>query len=322
MDLLLGNLPWFLLFLGVLLFVEAIYYLVRDWREGNSRAVHRRLRRLRAGADSSRSLRRLLRSPRGPASEAIGRALPALDRLVGRSGVTISLVQAVALMAGGGVVAFAAFHGPASLPVAAAAVPGLLIGVGGPLAFLALKARNRRRRFHEQLPEALNLMVRSLKAGHPISVTVGTVAQELGDPVGTEFGVVVDEMTYGLPLHEALDNMTRRIPVDDLKFVAVAIQIQHQVGGNLAGVLSNIEAVVRDRFLMVAKVRAVSAEGRMSAWVIGALPLLVWGALMVLRPDYYAEVGDDPLFRTLIMVAVALLGVGQAVIWRLVNFKF
>jgi tight adherence protein B len=137
---------------------------------------------------------------------------------------------------------------------------------------LTFKAQRRRRRLHEQLPDALNLIIRSLKAGHPVSVTVGTVAQEMSDPIGSEFGLAVDEMTYGLPLHEAFDNMARRVRVDDLNFVAVAIQIQHQVGGNLAGVLSNIEAVVRERFHMLAKVRAISAEGRMSGWVIGAMP--------------------------------------------------
>lgn len=320
MELILDNLPWFILFVGILLFVESAYYLIRDWRDGANGVVTRRMRLLRSGHDKGKSLRRLLRSPRDAVSVAIARAVPALDRLVAQSGMPVTVAHVAVLMIASSITATALFHG-LSIPAYAALGAGLLAGLGGPLAVMALKRHRRRRRFQEKLPEALNLIIRSLKAGHPVSVTIGTVAQEMGDPIGTEFGLAVDEMTYGLPLHEALDNMTRRVGVDDLKFVAVAIQIQHQVGGNLAGVLANIEAVVRDRFHMMAKVRAVSAEGRMSGWVIGALPLFVWAALMALRPDYYGAVEDDPLFKTLMIAAVSLLVIGQAVIWRLVNFR-
>ncbi len=321
MQIIFDNLPWILVFFGVLLFVESVYYLILDWRQSGTRTVNRRLRMLRASPRKQEALRRRLRSQQGPASRVFARVLPPVDRLVVRSGLSITVVQFALLVIAAQVLLAAGAYGLAHVPLIAALVLGGTIGFFVPLLTLRILAHRRTKRFAEQLPDALNLMVRSLQAGHPISVTMATVAREAADPIGTEFGLAVDEMTYGLSITEALENITRRVAVEDLDIAVAAIQIQHQVGGNLAEVLANIETVVRDRFRMFAKVRAVSAEGRMSGWVIGGVPVAVWSVLMLLKPGYYGAVADDPLFKVLIGVAIGLWVIGQFVIWRLVSFR-
>ena len=321
MQIILDNLPWFLMFLGVLLFVESAYYLILDWRQSGTRTVNRRLRMLRASPRKQQALRRRLRSQQDPVSRAFARVLPPVDRLVARSGLSITVPRFALLVVATQSLLAACAYGLAHLPLIAAVVFGGTLGFFVPLLTLRVLAHRRTKKFAEQLPDALNLMVRSLKAGHPISVTMSTVARESADPIGTEFGLAVDEMTYGLSISEAMENMARRVAVEDLDIVVAAVQIQHQVGGNLAEVLANIETVVRDRFRMFAKVRAVSAEGRMSGWMIGLVPVVVWAVLMLLKPGYYGAVSDDPLFKVLISVAIGLWVVGQFTIWRLVSFR-
>jgi tight adherence protein B len=141
------------------------------------------------------------------------------------------------------------------------------------------------------------------------------------DPIGSEFGIVVDEMTYGLDLPEALRNLANRVPHDDLQFLVVTIQIQYMVGGNLAEVLANLSMVIRDRYQMYAKIRAVTAEGRVSAIIIGVLPMVFAAVMMLINPGFFLKVHEDPLFWPLIGAGVCLMIMGQIVIYRMVNFK-
>ena len=163
--------------------------------------------------------------------------------------------------------------------------------------------------------------MRGLRAGHPVSAALTLVSKEMPDPIGSEFGLVVDEMTYGLDLSEALRNLAARVPQEDLRFLVVTIQIQYMVGGNLAEVLANLSKIIRDRYQLFAKIRAVTAEGRSSAVLIGCLPM-VFAALMVfLRPEFFAAVIDDPLFWPMVAGGVMLMVIGQIIIYKLVNFE-
>jgi tight adherence protein B len=172
-----------------------------------------------------------------------------------------------------------------------------------------------------QLPDAIDIVVRSLRAGHPVSTSISMVAREMRDPIATEFGLVVDEMTYGLNLDVALSNLARRVGLSDLRFLVVAVMIQTQVGGNLAEILSGLSRVIRERAKMRAKIRALSAEGRFSAGLLSILPFALAGVINLLTPTFYSAVSNDPVFWPILGFGCFLMVVGVLVMYRLVNFR-
>lgn len=307
-------------FIGVLLLVEAAYYLLRDWRLAPANAVNRRLRLL-ADSDRHTVLRRLRRDDQNPASRILKLVVPAAERLLIESGSASTLSRLASIMAAIAVWTFLPLHYVLLLPLAQSGLVAVALALALPLVSLIVKRRRRLRRFGEQLPDAIDVLVRSLRAGHPVSGAMGLVAEEMPDPVGTEFGLCVDEMTYGLSIESALANMAIRVPHSDLKFLAIAIQIQHSSGGDLAEILSNLATIIRDRFRMYAKIRAVSAEGRLAAKVIGLLPFLVAGALNLLAPSFFSAVASDPLFAPLIGVAVLLWLFGIVIFLKMVRIR-
>ena len=197
----------------------------------------------------------------------------------------------------------------------------MLAGVLAPIVYLNWLRTKRIKDFGEQLPDALDIMVRSLQAGHPISAAVSLVSKEMNDPIGTEFGIAVDEMTYGLDMREALYNMGRRIEIQDFQYVVVSINIQHETGGNLAEVLRNLSMVIRDRFRMFKKIRALSSEGRLSAVVLSFLPFAVGAIIFTGNPGFYLNVADDPLFLPMMGAALGLMLAGIFIMYRMVNFR-
>ena len=218
------------------------------------------------------------------------------------------------------------FVNSGTLPREPAAVAGLtllclMVGFLVPIVYLMSRKATRLRKFSEQLPDALDIMVRSLQAGHPISAAISLVCKEMEDPIGTEFGIAVDEMTYGLAIHEALENMGRRIEVQDFQYVVVSMNIQNETGGNLAEVLRNLSTVIRDRFRMFKKVRALSSEGRLSAVVLSFLPFAVGALIFVGNPGFYLSVIDDPLFLPIMGGALGLMLDGIFIMYRMVNFR-
>ena len=180
----------------------------------------------------------------------------------------------------------------------------------------------RRVKIGDQLPEALDVMVRSMRAGHPVSVAVGLVARELPDPIGSEFGMTADEMTFGLDLETALKNMSARVGQIDIPFVVVAVSIQTKTGGNLSEVLANLSRVIRERFKLRLRVKAMSAEGKMSAVALSLIPLVVFLAVNALAPSFYGDVKDEPIIVPVALLTLALWATGVITIYRLVNFKY
>ena len=232
----------------------------------------------------------------------------ALFRLIQQSGRDVSAEQ-IALWSIGiflVLVALSLALMPAKfLPLAlVAAIP---LSAGPPLAMLAMARSSRRRAFEEQLPDAIDLIVRSLRVGHPLSTALQVIARELPAPIGTEFAIACDEVTYGQGISAALANLTERVGVADLAFLSMAVQIQQDSGGNLAESLSKLSAVIRDRFRMFRKVKAITAEGRFSAWALSLFPLGIAGAITLIRPDYYSQVADYPYFPHLVVAALVML---------------
>ena len=183
--------------------------------------------------------------------------------------------------------------------------------------------RNRRHKlFGMQLPEALELITRGLKAGHPVPVAIAMVSREMPDPIGTEFGVVADEVTYGSDLVSALHALYDRVGHEDLPLFVTAVSIQTSSGGNLREILDGLSMTIRDRGKLRRKVRAISTEGRMSAYILTAVPALLFAGIMVLMPQFYPVSGTKPKTWYLLGGSVSWLMLGNAIMFKMSNFKF
>lgn len=189
------------------------------------------------------------------------------------------------------------------------------------LLYLRIKRSRRLARFGEQLPEVIDVVVRSLRAGHPLPVSLALVAREMPEPAGPEFALVVDEMNYGRSVAESLENLHQRIGHPELAFVVASISIAHQTGGNLGEILSRLSRMMRERFRLSRRVRALTAEGRFSGYALSVMPVALFGAIHLVSAAYYAEFWQSPVSGTITGIAVGLLVVGNLVIYRLVNFR-
>jgi tight adherence protein B len=200
-------------------------------------------------------------------------------------------------------------------------VLSVLIGATAVLLYLR-RARNRRiARFSEQLPDALDVVVRGVKIGHPFSTAISLVAKEMRDPIGTEFGMTADEITFGLDVNTAMENLARRVGQEDLLFFMTAINIQSKTGGNLGEILERLSRLIRQRSKIRLKIRALTAEGRMSSYFLSAVPFLVFAAINILTPSFYGEVKNHPATVPVFILAAALLTIGNLIIRKMVNFR-
>ena len=198
-----------------------------------------------------------------------------------------------------------------------------LVAAVGIMLFVLYRLRSRRIfNFAEQLPDAVDVITRGVRAGLPFSGAIGLVAREMPDPVGTEFGMLADEIAFGLDLRSALDNLYRRVGQEDLLFLTVAVSIQTQTGGNLGEILSRLSKLMRSRSKMRLKVNALSAEGRLSAIALTVLPFALFVIINFISPAYYSVVRGSPILEPAIYVGLFLLLVGNVVMYRMVHFKY
>ena len=196
-----------------------------------------------------------------------------------------------------------------------------LITGGLPLAWLLFKRKKRMALFNQQLPEALELLSRSLRSGHSLASGFGLVASELHDPIGKEFGRAFEEQNLGISLDEALEDMTVRVPNMDLRFFATAVMLQRQTGGDLAEILDKIGTLIRERFKLAGQIQALTGEGRLSGVVLLALPPVLFITMLYLNYDYAMVLFRDPDGRKLMAGALVAQLVGALVIRKIINIK-
>jgi tight adherence protein B len=282
--------------------------------------VNRRLKLLKDQPDREHILIEL-RKERGLTGSGDYRfGMVALNRLILQSGLTLGVGKLAMFVAIGTVLAFAAMliwrgnllHALLAAFFCATALPYLVLRI--------LRGR-RQKKFAAQFPDALDIIVRSLRAGHPVPIAISMVAREMADPVGSEFGIVSDEITYGADLETALRNLYFRIGQDDLPLFVTAVAIQGSTGGNLGEILENLSAVIRQRFKMRRKIRALAAEGRASALILSSLPIAMFGVINLVAPDFYASVWHIDLTHKALMVAGSWMAVGNFIMYRMVNFR-
>jgi len=182
-----------------------------------------------------------------------------------------------------------------------------------PIIFLVGKRNSRMDKFEEQLPEALDVIVRALKAGYPFSQTLKLVSNEMDDPIASEFYLASAELNYGYDTRIALLNLLDRMPSVNMMAVVTSVSIQNETGGNLAEVLTNISAVIRGRFRLRRKVKTLSAEGRLSAWVLILIPFVLIAALQLTNPTYFPMIFEDPLGKKIIIFTLIMMFLG--ILW-------
>ena len=196
-----------------------------------------------------------------------------------------------------------------------------VIGAVLPIMLLQFKATATRKKMEEQFPVALDVFVRGLRAGHPIAAALDLLTIEMPDPIGSQFGLVVDEVTYGAELRDALQAMADRWDLDDMRMFVVSLSVQSETGGNLAEILENLSKVIRERHSMMLKVRALSSEGRMTAIMLTILPVGTFSFLFVASPKFYLDVADDPAFVPGVVTLVVMYCIGFYIIRRMVDLK-
>jgi tight adherence protein B len=312
-------LVWLFVALAAGLTVEAVYLSCFSAASYRSR-INRRLAISKNRTDRESVLVELRRE-RGLTGEGDYRlGLTALNRLILQSGLTLGLTRLFVIIAFASLFAFGATmvfrH---SLVEAAAAA--LFCATALPYLVLKLLRSRRQKKFGAQFPDALDIIVRSLRAGHPVPIAISMVGREMPDPIGSEFGVVSDEITYGADLETAMRNLYARLGSDDLPLFVTAVAIQGSTGGNLGEILENLSGVIRQRFKMRRKIRALAAEGRASAMILSALPIGMFVVIQFIAPDFYASVWNEHLTKVLLFGAAAWMLVGNMVMFKMVNFK-
>lgn len=238
---------------------------------------------------------------------------------IGQSGMKIKpgkLFLLTAIVAvGAGVAAHYSYHNPIVTAVAAT------VGVFLPIGVVAFRRRQRLRNFEKNFPEAIDLLGRAIRAGHAISTGMEMISKELPEPVSGEFRVVFEEQNFGLPLKDAMLNLAERVPLIDVRFFVSALLIQKETGGNLAEILDTLARVIRERFKIYGEVRTRTAQGRLTAGILIALPPMMMLALGILNPPYIRVLFDDPVGPWTLGTAAFLQIVGTIMLWRIVNIE-
>jgi tight adherence protein B len=304
---------------SAVLFAEGAYLLFFSAASYRSR-VNRRLSLLNDTVDRQALLVQLRRERGLTMGGDFRLPIASLNRLIVQSGLSIGLSR-LGVLAG-----IAAAGTCGTILVTTGSFVEALLGTlasGLVLPYLALRVlrSGRQKKFAAQFPDAIDIIVRSLRAGHPVPIAVNMVAREMPDPTGSEFGLVADEITYGADLETAMRNLYARVGQDDLPLFVTAVAIQGSTGGNLGEILENLSAVIRQRFKMRRKVRALASEGRASALILSSLPILLFGAVQLVSPDFYGIVWKYDITKIVLGMAIGWMMVGNLTMYKMVNFR-
>ena len=285
------------IFVGVLLLVEGIYLTGFGKSISLNNRVNRRLEMLdKAGGNREETLEKLRKEM---TQHLKARNIPLysiLSSKAQKAAIAFSPKQLIMLMIAVSIFAFVGLTFTTGTETVVRAAISVAIGVGGVFVWISNKANTRMKLMEEQLPDAIELMVRSLRVGHPFSSAITIVSNEVADPLATEFGIIADESAYGRDVGEALKDMAERLDMQDLRFLAVAVTIQQQSGGNLAEILDGLAKVIRARFRLFRRVKAITAEAKWSGNFLSAFPLMALVGIQMVKPDYYDEAMLHPFF--------------------------
>ena len=305
--------------LSAILFGEGVYLLFFSAASYRNR-INRRLSLLNDTVDRQSILVELRRERGLTAGGDFRLPVVSFNRLIVQSGVSMGLSR-IGIFAGiAAVVTLAGL-----IVVRGSIVEGLLgalfSGLFLPYFTLRMLRGGRQKKFGAQFPDAIDVIVRSLRAGHPVPIAVNMVAREMPDPIGSEFGLVADEITYGADLETAMRNLYSRVGQDDLPLFVTAVAIQGSTGGNLGEILENLSSVIRQRFKLRRKVKAMASEARFSALVLSCLPIGMFFVVQFVSPDFYGSVWQYDITKVILGLAICWMLLGNLAMYKLVNFK-
>lgn len=309
------------LFIGVILIIEGLYLVVFGKSIKLNSRVNRRLALLQQGKDHEEVLNTLRKEREQHAKSKKVPLVSILGNKAAQANIAFSPKALILIMVSVSVASCTALLLLTGIAPIVCVVISIAIGVGGVYVWLNKKAKARLELFEEQLPDAVELIVRSLRVGHPFSSAINVVAQEMSDPIGTEFGILADEATYGRDLVTALEDLADRIDLQDLRFLTVAVGIQAQSGGNLAEVLSGLGKVIRSRFRLFRRVKAITSEAKFSGYFLSAFPVAALLAILAISPHYYDDVMETAAFIPACVIVAAMMTVNVFVMNAMVDIK-
>ncbi|SMR71247.1 tight adherence protein B [Aliiroseovarius halocynthiae] len=310
-----------LIFLAVLLLVQGIYLTVFGKSISLNSKVNRRLDMLEKGAAREEVLEKLRKEM---SQHVRAQGLPFYSLLATKAqkaAIAFTPGQLVLIMVGLSVFAFFCLSVGTASGFGVRLGISIAMGFGGVFMWVNNTAKKRMDMIEEQLPDAVELMVRSLRVGHPFASAIQIVAKEVPDPLGTEMGLIADESAYGREVGEALASMAERMDNQDMRFLAVAVTIQQTSGGNLAEILDGLGKVIRARFRLFRRVRAITSEAKWSGNFLSGFPLLALIMINLVEPNYYDEVRDTPYFMPACLIVAGFLIANVFVMRMLVNIK-
>lgn len=307
----------------------AYYFFVVKPEEDEQRALRRRLKKSSPGAPRAATSEGGLLRTETPFSQipvinsilgAFGTLSVPIQRLIDRSGLNLTVGAVLLMCLCTGIGVFLLVNTLSRLPLAAAVfgVAATLI----PLWFVNFKAKGRIAKFEEQFPEAIDLLARALRAGHAFTTGLSMVAEELPDPVGTEFRLAYDRQNFGMPMPDALKALGERVPLLDARFFVTAVLTQREAGGNLSEVLDNLASVIRERFKVKRQVRVITAHARITGWVLALLPPSLGVVLTLLAPEHMKLLWTHPTGIRMVVVALILQVTGTLIIRKLVDVEY
>jgi tight adherence protein B len=319
-----------LAFAAVMLIVQSVASVVFASRD-RTRRVNRRLTMLGQGMEQRQVYEALVRRPvNRTRSNWASDSYNNLTNFIAQSGLELSAMHLIAFTGGAALTIWLlavlvfqrAGRGIGAPEMLVALIGALILSSLGAYVFVSGRRTKRLKQLESQLPLALDIIIRALKAGHPVISAVGLVTEEMGDPIGSEFGLIVDETTYGAEFREALQSFARRTGSEDAHFFAVSIGIQADTGGNLAEILANLANVMRSRQTLAKRIKSLSSEGRMSGLILSVLPVFLIGMIGMMQPTFYTSKFGDPIFWPTVGVIMAIYLIGLVMMHRITNFKY
>ena len=315
-----------LVFVAVLLLLESLYVTWRSHRGPEAMKLQTRLHALSAvrdGTPQTRLLRQRMLSEL-PRVERLLQSVPrmrALDRLLLQSGLdwTLSKVLLACVVLGGAGLTGLLLGAHQTFPLSAAA--GAILGAT-PLIYVYNARRKRMAKLERQLPEVFDLMIRALQAGHAFSAALKMAGDEMPEPIAGEFATVHDEVNFGVSLEQALGHLSERVPLTDLRYFVVAVLIQRESGGNLTEILGNLGRLVRERLKLMGKVRVLTSEGRMSAWILCLMPFFLAGIMNLVNPKFMSPLWNDPIGIAIIKYTLGLMLMGILIMRKIIRIRY
>ncbi|MBA3910190.1 MAG: pilus assembly protein TadB [Rhodobacter sp.] len=312
---------YILIFVAVVVIVEGIYLTVFGKSISLNNRLSRRLTLLEKNANREQVLEQLRKEMNQHLNSKNIPLYSVFAKKAQRANIAFSPKALIGVM---GIVAVFAFLMLTVMTGADISVRILLaigMGIGGVYHWVNRKAKKRMSLLEEQLPDSIELMVRSLRVGHPFSTAIGIVAKEIPDPLGSEFGVIADEAAYGRDVTESLKAFAERMDSQDLRFLAVAVSIQQQSGGNLAEILDGLSKVIRARFKLFRRVAAITAEAKWSGMFLSGFPIAALLMIQVIKPDYYDGVKETPAFIPAALFVIVFLIINIIFMKVMTNIK-